>query len=190
MASRILVTSCSLRPGRPVRGRSLTSSNPSLNFLCKPNTILLKILVSPFSMSLMSLHGVIFEFTQNLMTHRCLIFNGVAMPSCLICIYGIPAQQRQNAQQWRQEPLLLTFRAFLTLFEQNISKIWETSALWLKVPRKIGGTLPWRQLCSRSDIVRQLFKVHVVVTYEENTLKRRPVLHHCVVIFFWSSGIM
>jgi len=87
--------------------------------------------------------GVMFTFTQNLMTQRCSIFNGVAMPSGLICIYGITAQQlnkrRQNARQWRQESLLPTFSAFLTLFEQNISKIWEKFALLFKVPRKIEG---------------------------------------------------
>jgi len=143
MASRILLTSCSLRPGCPVCGLSLTSSSPSLNFLCQANTRLLDTLESPFWINLRVSVGVMFALTQNLMTQRCSIFNGVAMPSCLICVYGITAQQlnkqRQNAQQWHHESLLLTFRAFLTLFEQNISKTWETFALLFKVPRTIEG---------------------------------------------------
>jgi len=96
MASRILLTSCSLRPRRPVRD---LSSSPSLNFLCQPNTRLLDTLESPFCINLRVSVGVMFGLTQYLMTQRCSIFYAVAMKSCLISVYGIKAQQLNKRRQ-------------------------------------------------------------------------------------------
>jgi len=47
-------------------------------------------------------------------------------------------------------------------------------------------------LCSMLIVNKNTLRprVYLLVKFKKVNLKSRPVLHHCVVIFFWSSGIM
>jgi len=56
----------------------------------------------------------------------------------------------------------------------------------------VSNLILWYLSISLIDCVATLFPYHMI-NYEFTSVaavKSRPVLHHCVVIFFWSSGIM
>jgi len=45
-------------------------------------------------------------------------------------------------------------------------------------------------ICIYYGTLRSYSMIYILQTVVLTDVKSRPVLHHCVVIFFWSSGIM
>jgi len=88
--------------------------------------------------------------------------------------------------------MLFTFENGVLLMRKGASVVWHHSLLLMNSFNKTEAAAVFScRLCFlRALPFISLLLLQLVLSACVAAVKSRPVLHHCVVIFFWSSGII